>query len=86
MPVMQATPDIADRISAKLRKLMDARPPISQKSLAGEIGIPTMVLNRAINGTATPTAEAIIKIAVYYGITTDELLGVRQPRRRKSAV
>jgi len=87
--IMQPTPDIAATISRKLGDLMGRSEPLSQRALAAEIGIPTMVLNRAINGTGTPTAEAIIKIARYYGISTDELLGVppnrsvrRQSKRR----
>ena len=83
MPIMQATPDIAGRISGKLRKLIASGPAMSQKRLAAEIGIPTMVLNRAIHGTATPAADAIIKIALYYEISTDELLGVSRRNRRK---
>jgi len=86
MKKMQSTPDVASQISQKLRSLVAVHKPMNQRDLAAAIGIPTMVLNRAIRGESTPTADAIIKIARYFNITTDELLGVRPPTRPKRKV
>ncbi len=81
MGKMQPTPRLSDTIGKNLRRLISQYEPMSQRELAAEIGIPTMVLNRAINGASTPAADAIINIAGYYGITTDALLGLTNGRR-----
>jgi len=83
-PKMQATPELAKKISGKLQQLLASHKPMNQRDLAIAIGVPTMVLNRAIRGESTPTAEALVKIAQYFRITTDELLGLppgKHPRR-----
>lgn len=83
---MQATPQLSSVISERLGVLRtgDAR---SQKEIAEEMGVPLMVLNRAIRGESTPAADALIKIAAFYGVTIDWLLGVPgAARRRKPAV
>jgi len=84
---MQPTPQLAEKISKKINQLMRKHQPKTQRELSESIGIPTAVLNRAINGTSTPAVEAIVKIAKYYGISTDELLGVdkKRPRRHKDS-
>jgi plasmid maintenance system antidote protein VapI len=74
--VMQSTPVLATKISKKLKELLAGHPQISQRDLALKIGIPTMVLNRAVRGESTPNADAIVRIAKYFRVTTDEILGV----------
>jgi hypothetical protein len=78
---MSPTPNLALTISRKLKSLLVSHKPMNQRDLAFAIGIPTMVLNRALRGESTPAADAIIKIAAYFKITTDELLGVTVPKK-----
>ena len=80
---MQSTPQLAQTISHKVQTLIGTQRSMSQRELAEQIGIPTMVLNRTINGAATPTADAIVKMAAHFGVSTDELLGVPTPKRKK---
>lgn len=84
---VQPTPEIASVIKDRLAELIDENQPISQRDLALKIGVPTMVLNRAINGASTPAAAALKAIAEYYGVTTDWLLGIKgaPKKRRKTA-
>lgn len=85
---MQATPDLANVISTKLQSLMETRDQISQRELAKAMDVNFMTLNRVIRGEGTPTVEICIKIANYYGISTDELLGLtaaKATRKRRIA-
>lgn len=85
--VMQPTPQLAETISNKLAELRNCETGVPQRELAEKIGIPTMVLNRAINGTSTPTADAIVKIAKFYSVTVDWILGVEgAPKRRRTKI
>jgi ribosome-binding protein aMBF1 (putative translation factor) len=81
---VQPTPEIAALLKERLGELINENPPVSQRDLALKIRVPTMVLNRAINGTATPQAAALKAIAEYYGVTTDWLLGIEgAPKKRR---
>jgi len=81
---MQATPDLAHTISDKLGSLRkgDETP---QRELAEQCGIPLAVLNRAITGTSTPSPDALVKLAVFYEVSVDWLLGLtdKKPRRKR---
>ena len=83
MITVQPTPHLAKVISKNLQRLIAQHEPMSQRDLAAEIGIPTMVLNRAINGESTPCVAAIINMARYYDVTTDSLLGQTKATRNE---
>jgi ribosome-binding protein aMBF1 (putative translation factor) len=77
-------PDLATIISRNLKALVAILEPISQQDLAVNIGIPTMVLNRAYRGESTPNADAIVKIAKFFGVSTDEVLGLKPLKLKNS--
>lgn len=49
---------------------------LTQKQLAEETGFSQGMIARWEHGVHEPTASAIIKLAEYFGVTTDYLLGV----------
>lgn len=48
---------------------------INQKILASEIGITEATLSRNLNGIHEPKGEVILKIANYFNVSSDYLLG-----------
>ena len=65
-------------ISRRLRGLLiecELGAQASQRSVAREIGIPAMVWNRTLRGQSCPTAETLVRIADFFEVSTDELLG-----------
>lgn len=56
---------------------------IKQKDLAKELDIPYTTYNAYEIEKATPTIETIIKIAKYYNVTTDYLLGIEDDKTQK---
>ena len=83
MKTVQPTPQLAKVISKNLRQLISQHEPMSQRDLAAEIGISTMVLNQTMRGVATPCVAAIIDMARYYGVSTDWLLGQTKATRNE---
>ena len=83
---MTSKPEIAAVIGDRLSELLVAHPKTAQRELAGRIGIPTMVFNRAINGTSTPNADALKRIAIYFDVTTDWLLGMPGASKKRRAL
>lgn len=82
--VVKTQTELSRVLSGKLQELIRENKPVPQRQLAKDIGIPTMVLNRAINAGAMPTAETVKLIAVHYGVSTDWLLGVEgAPKKRR---
>ena len=55
-----------------------ARLGLSQRKLAEDIGVSKTAIFCWEKDTAIPTADNIIALADYFGITTDELLGVER--------
>lgn len=56
----------------KLRKSRN----ITQKKLGARIGLSKAVVSKYENGMGYPTYDVLIRIAQYFGVTTDYLLGV----------
>jgi len=56
----------------KLRKSRN----ITQKELGTKIGLSKAVVSKYENGMGYPTYDVLIRIAQYFGVTTDYLLGV----------
>lgn len=49
---------------------------ITQKELGTKIGLSKAVVSKYENGMGYPTYDVLIRIAQYFGVTTDYLLGV----------
>ena len=56
----------------KLRKTRN----LTQKEMGAKIGISKAVVSKYENGMGYPTYDVLIRIAQYFGVTTDYLLGV----------
>ena len=60
---------------ANLRKLRYNRS-LTQKELGVKVGLSKAVVSKYENGMGYPTYDVLIRIARYFGVTTDYLLGV----------
>ena len=49
---------------------------LTQKELGMKIGLSKAVVSKYENGMGYPTYDVLIRIAQYFGVTTDYLLGV----------
>lgn len=49
---------------------------INQTTLANEIGVSQRAVSKWVNSQSEPTATAIVNCAVYFGVSTDYLLGL----------
>lgn len=56
----------------KLRKTRN----LTQKEMGAKIGLSKAVVSKYENGMGYPTYDVLIRIAQYFGVTTDYLLGV----------
>ncbi|MDR3543247.1 MAG: helix-turn-helix transcriptional regulator [Desulfosporosinus sp.] len=61
-------------IGDRLKKIRN-RKGLNQKEAAESFGISNVVLNRYENDERTPDVETLGKLAEFYGVTTDYLLG-----------
>lgn len=71
---MVPTPDVAKIVADRLACLRDGDD-TSQRGIAEECGVTLSVLNRAVHGTGTCSPDALLKIADYYEVSLDWLLG-----------
>ena len=51
---------------------------ISMRKLASGIGVSAMSISDWANGNGQPTAENIYNLAVFFGVSTDYLLGLEE--------
>ena len=49
---------------------------MAQKELGAKVGLSKAVVSKYENGMGEPTFDVLIRIARYFGVTTDYLLGV----------
>lgn len=49
---------------------------LTQKELGSRIGLSKAVVSKYENGMGYPTFDVLVRIAQYFGVTTDYLLGV----------
>ncbi len=61
-----------------LKDFIDEQCGGSQKVLSDGIGMPAATINKWYNGLTEPNCRQLIKLADFFGCTTDELLG-REP-------
>ena len=70
----------------RLRKLRE-NPYISQQKLANEIGVTKSTIGLYENGDNVPDVKTLYKLAKYYNVSADYLLGLTDdPERKPSAV
>ena len=53
---------------------------ITQKQLAKEIGIAQATISQWESGTSKPTADALIALCNYYGVSADFILGISKDK------
>lgn len=58
------------------RKLMDTTPNITRSDLAEYLGVSSVAIGQYYNGDALPSMDNLIKIAQYFNVSTDYLLGL----------
>ena len=73
MVLLQLSCDISER----LREMMTTHH-VTQRALADSIGISFQLLNAKLHGRANFTLRDVSRIADYFGVSTDVLLG-REP-------
>lgn len=66
----------------RIRNLRDSED-IQQVDFAKKIGVSNVVLSRYESGERKPDYETLIKIADYFDVTTDYLLGKTETPERK---
>lgn len=58
-----------------LKKLRTGRN-LTQKDFGSKVGLSKAVVSKYENGMGYPTFDVLVRIAQYFGVTTDYLLGV----------
>lgn len=65
-----------EQLAGRLRKLRESkRPLLSQRVTSELMGLPKNALQKYERGEAVPGVPALLKIADYYGVSVDFLLG-----------
>lgn len=62
------------KLGDKIKKLREGKN-ISQKELAGELGVTDAMISMYENDKKNPSLEVITKIAMFFNVSTDYLLG-----------
>lgn len=66
--------------ATRFRELMEREPRTSQAEIAGAIGKSRQVVSQYFNGESEPTFETLVKIADFFRVSTDYLLGKPVPQ------
>ena len=69
-------------ISDKIRTIREKKG-ISMRQAALDMGFPYTTYVNYEKNVSEPNSEAIVKIAVYYGVSADYLLGVEQSEQKE---
>lgn len=56
---------------------------ISQRTLAKDLDVAPTAISHYEKGTKPPTLENVVKLAAYFGVSTDTLLGIDSPKAEK---
>ena len=64
-----------NRFNQKLKELREEKK-LLQKQLASELGVSQVTIARWETGSREPSFDDLIKIAKYFGVTTDYILGL----------
>ena len=54
---------------------------LTQKEFGAKVGLSKAVVSKYENGLGYPTFETLIRIAAFFGVTTDFILGVAKEKR-----
>lgn len=66
--------------ATRFRELMEREPRTSQAEIADAIGKSRQVVSQYFNGESEPTFETLVKIADFFRVSTDYLLGKPVPK------
>lgn len=61
----------------RLRQLRESMP-VTQEDLASRLGISEIQIYRYEKGTAEPRADVVVKLAEFFNVSTDYLLGITE--------
>lgn len=64
----------SDALATSLRALR-ARTGLKSSEVARQVGMDVTTLSRLENGRQKPSTEYAVRLAAFYGVTVDELLG-----------
>ena len=63
-------------LAARLQHLRETKRPLRSRRVTSELcGLPPDAIRRYERGESVPTVDSLMKLADYYGVTTDYLLG-----------
>lgn len=77
-----------ERLSNKIRRFRFKNDEMTQKALAGQVGVSRQTMNAIENGRHAPTVAVAIRIADVFGVTVDQLFKLDydgKPANRVSA-
>lgn len=81
--------DIAEKYNAPfplaLRHLMDERS-INQETLAIETGKTRQTISQYVNGISEPGYDTLVKIANFFNVSTDYLLGISETKTQNQSI
>ena len=72
------------QIAEKLVELRNARG-VTQEDVAKSLSISNKTVSKWENGASTPDLSMVVKLAKYYGVTTDALLGLSEDKKQSTA-
>lgn len=55
---------------------------ISQRTLAKDLDVSPTAISHYEKGTKPPTLENVVKLAAYFGVSTDTMLGIETPKEK----
>jgi transcriptional regulator with XRE-family HTH domain len=73
-----------NNIAEKLSQLRNERNE-TQEHVAESIGVSSVSLSRYETGARMPKMDILAKIALHYGVTVDEILGINNEETKKPA-
>ncbi len=68
----------------RLKQIM-AETGVTQQQVAGGIGVSAQAMNHYIHGRREPDIETLIKLADYFGVSVDYLIGRDVPEEKPTA-
>ncbi len=71
-----------NRIGNQLKKHREENG-FTQKEVAGFCGVSVPAMSRYENDESTPSLEVLVSLSKYYGVTLNELIGVRFKNQRQ---
>ena len=80
----QKEQQLKSRLAGNIRRLRMSRSPcLSQKTLAGKLGVTQKSISRYENAVSLPPAHVLVALAEEFGLTTDALFMERLPQNIK---